>query len=162
VKTAQGKKVNNATAANAPLIDKPSPELTRPDQVRNTATVVSNTQDIPKQHRHTKEEVAADKEKIATAKEAKRLAAEELIRKAEEAKVFLAQMNIDEERADARLENKNLHRLSAVKRKCGGGRGAQVGESKGESFDEVAPSSEDTESEMEIIVGIPEINTFVN
>ena len=155
----KGKKVNNATAANGSLVDKPNPELTRPARVRKPATAISNTQDIPKWRRRTKEEVAADKEKIATAKEAKHKAAEELIRKAEEAKAISAQMNIDEEQADARMENENPCRLSAVKHKHGR---AQVEESEGESFDEVASSSEDTDSEMEIVVSIPEINTFVH
>ena len=72
--------------------------------------------------------------------------------------MFLAQMNVDEEQADARMD-KNLHCLSAVKRKRGG---ARVEESEGESFDKVAASSEDTDSEVEIVVSIPEINTFVH
>jgi len=154
----KGKKANGAAAANNPVVDDAilTPGVTRPSRVRKPAAVISNTQDIPKRHWHTKEEVAADKVRIAAAKEAKCQAAEELIQKAEEAKAFLAQMNIDEEQADARTENENPCRLSAVKRKCGG---AQVEESEGESFDEVP---EDTESEIEIFVSIPEINTFVH
>ncbi|KAF8163816.1 hypothetical protein B0H34DRAFT_795465 [Crassisporium funariophilum] len=143
----RGKKVNDTTAAD----DLQSPKVTRPTRARKPAAAIKNDQDIPRQQRRTKEEVAADKQKIAAAKEAKLREAEDLIRRAEEAKVFLAQMNIDEERAVARMENENPRRLSAVKRKRGGTKGEA---SEGESFDEVSSSSEDKDlaSEAEIVV----------
>jgi len=154
----KGKTVKDTAALDNSLVDKPAPsrQAARPARVGKSTAAVSDNQDVPKRRRRTKEEIAADKEKIAATKEAKRLAAEELIRKAEEAKAFLAQMNIDEEQDNARMENENPRRLSAVKRKR---RGAQVEESEGESFDEVPPCSEDAESEMEVIVSISGLNT---
>ncbi|KDR82214.1 hypothetical protein GALMADRAFT_135578 [Galerina marginata CBS 339.88] len=144
----RGKKVNDTAVAD----DLRSPEVTRPTRAKKpTAAAGKNAQDIPKRHRRTKEEVAADKKRIAATKEAKLQAAEDLIRRAEEAKAFLAQMNIEEERTGARMENEIPRRLSAVKRKRGG---AQVEGSEGESFDEVSSSSEDkgSASEVEVVV----------
>jgi hypothetical protein len=151
----KGRKVKDATADNDVLIAEPNSKATRP--ARGGKSAVGNTQEAPKRRRRSKEEVAADKEKIGANKEAKRRAAEDLIRKAEDTKAFLAQMNVDEERADAQMVKENSHRLSAVKRKRGG---RQVEESEGESFDEVSPGSEQSESEMEIVVSIPGLNTI--
>jgi len=154
----KGKTVKGAAATSDPLADKPAPsrQATRPTRGGKSTLAISNDQDVPKRRRRTKEEVAAEKEKIAANKEAKRQAAEEAIRKAEMAKACLAQLDIDEERADSRMEDENPRRLSGVKRKRGG---AKVEESEGESFGEVPPCSEDAESEVEIIVGIPGLNT---
>jgi len=154
----KGKTVKGTTATNDPVVDKPAPsrQATRPARVGKSTLANTDNQDVPKRRRRTKEEVAADKEKIAANKEAKRQAAEEMIRKAEMAKAFLAQLDVDEERADSRTENKNPRRLSGVKRKRGE---AQIEESEGESFDEVPPCSEDAESEIEIVVSVPGLNT---
>ena len=147
----KGKTVKGTTATNSPLIDKPAPshQATRPARVCKSTLAISDGQDVPKQHQHTKEEVAADKE-------AKCQAVEELIWKAETAKAFMAQLDIDEDRADSRMEKENPHCLSGVKHKRGG---AQVEESEGESFDRVSLCSEGAESEIEITVSIPGLNT---
>ena len=82
---------------------------------------------------------------------------EELIQKGEEAKAFLVQMNIDKEQMDAQMEKENPWRLSAVK----GKRRGKVEESGGESFDEVPPGSDESESEtLEIIVSVQGLNTI--
>ena len=123
------------------LIEKPTPSLPAPKATRPTraAANASKTADAPKWRRRTREEIAADEE-------AKGRAAEELIQKAEEAKAFLAQMDVDEEQADVMMERENPRRLSAVKSKCG----TQVKESDGKSFEEVSPGSE--EEGVEIVV----------
>lgn len=155
----KGRTVKDAAAANvlpvAELV--PHPKATRPARNGKSAGAIGSTQDAPKRRRRTKEEIAADKEKTAASKEAKRQAAEELIRKSEEAKAFFAQMNIDEEQADAWMEKENPRRLSAVKRKRRGGQGE---ESEGESFDEVPPGSDESGSEIEIIVSVRGLNTI--
>jgi len=155
----KGRTVKDAAAANAlPVAEPvPHPKATRPARNGKSAGAIGSTQDAPKRRRRTKEEIAADKEKTAASKEAKRQAAEELIRKSEEAKAFLAQMDIDEEQVDARMEKENPRRLSAVKRKRRGGQGE---ESEGESFDEVPPGSDESGSEMEIIVSVQGLNTI--
>lgn len=138
----KGKMAKDAAAANDPLIEKPTPSLPAPKATRPTraAANAGKTADAPKRRRRTREEIAADEE-------AKCRAAEELIQKAEEAKAFLAQMDVDEEQADVVMERENPRRLSAVKSK----RGAQVKESDGESFEEVSPGSEEEEG-VEIVV----------
>jgi hypothetical protein len=78
-----------------------------------------------------------------------------LIQKAEVAKAFMAQLDIDEEWADSRMEEENPRCLSGVKCKR---RRAQVEESEGESFDEVSLCSEDTASEIKITMSIPGLN----
>lgn len=136
----KGRKAKDTAATNDPLVEQLAPSLPAPKAARPTRVAANaKTADAPKRRRRTKEEIAADQE-------AKCRAAEELIRKAEEAKAFLAQMDVDEEQADARMERENPRRLSAVK----GKRSAQAEESDGESFEEVSPSS--GEGEIEIVV----------
>ena len=138
----KGKRAKDAAAVNDPLIEKPTPSLPAPKATRPTraAANAGKTADAPKWHQCIREEIAADKE-------AKCRAAKELIQKAEEAKAFLVQMDIDEEQADVVMERENPHRLSAVKSKCS----TQVKESDGESFEEVSPGSEEEGVEMVVV-----------
>lgn len=155
----KGRVVKDTAVAKGHLVAEPvpRPEATRLTRSRKSTAAVGSTQDAPKRRWHPKEEIAADKEKIAASKEAKRQAMEELIQKGEEAKAFLVQMNIDKEQMDAQMEKENPWRLSAVK----GKRRGKVEESGGESFDEVPPGSDESESEtLEIIVSVQGLNTI--
>jgi hypothetical protein len=143
----RGRKAKNAAAtADNLLIDELVPSVpalkpVRPARAAKKAVKAANN--IPKQQRRTKEQVAADNE-------AKYHAATELIRKAEAAKAFLAQMDVDEEQADARMEKADPRRLSGVKHKR---ERSHIEESEGESFDMVISGPEEQESEIEITVG---------
>jgi len=123
---------------------KPTPKATPLKRARKptvkqieVATIVASKP--PKQH-------VAPKRKASAAESALRL--EEEIRKGDEAKRILAQMHLDEEKADLRLKTQNTLRLSAVTvaRKRGRNEVTTSGDD-GEGFDlDVSGSDSEMES----------------